>query len=54
MGTCPPIIVLIANSPIVRDFRDERPDTICPKDDTKNHCHCSADEHSCGFCGQSW
>lgn len=57
METCPPNPVLIANSPTGRDFLDERRKTPCPKfpeDESKSHCKCSANYHSCGFCDAEW
>jgi len=33
---------------------NERPPTPCPVRDDISHCHCSALEHSCGFCEGKW
>jgi len=48
--------VLQANIPIP-NVNDIRPDTPCPKfpdDESKSHCHCKANVHLCGFCGEEW
>ena len=31
-----------------------RPDTQCPADPEMKHCHCSAKQHKCHRCGNSW
>ena len=49
--------MLKANIPIPSVSDNNREDTPCPKfpdNDSRSHCHCSANEHSCGFCGEQW
>ena len=31
-----------------------RPDTPCPVNENVSHCHCSAKEHTCHWCGEKW